>query len=126
VNIIAVLGAIHLRERLLGNYVPQLLYLVLTIGIAGMVMTRDLFNLFVFLEIVSIATYGLLGLSSDPRSIAAAFKYIVATVLASSYFLIGSVLVYHATGTLNLDELLRRADLGIISRLVCCCSFPAW
>ena len=31
-------------------------------GIQGMVMTRDLFNLFVFLEIVSIATYGLLGL----------------------------------------------------------------
>ena len=38
----------------------MLLYLLLVMGIQGMVMTRDLFNLFVFLEIVSIATYGLL------------------------------------------------------------------
>ena len=42
-----------------------LLYLILVMGINGMVMTRDLFNLFVFLEIVSIATYGLLGLDAD-------------------------------------------------------------
>jgi formate hydrogenlyase subunit 3/multisubunit Na+/H+ antiporter MnhD subunit len=105
VNIVAVLGAIHMRGLLLGRYVPQLLYLVMTIGIAGLIMTRDLFNLFVFLEIVSIATYGLLGLGTDQRSIAASFKYIIATVLASSYFLIGSTLVYYSAGTLNLDEL---------------------
>jgi len=113
VNIVAVLGAIHLRGLLRGNYAALLLYLILTMGIAGMVMTRDLFNLFVFLEIVSIATYGLLGLGSDPRALAAGFKYIAATVVASSYFLLGSVLLYYATGTLNIDELIaRRAELG--------------
>jgi formate hydrogenlyase subunit 3/multisubunit Na+/H+ antiporter MnhD subunit len=50
VNVIAILGALHLWDRLRGNYAALLLYLGLTMGINGMVMTRDLFNLFVFLE----------------------------------------------------------------------------
>ena len=45
----------------------MLLYLLLVMGIQGMVMTRDLFNLFVFLEIVSIATYGLLACGIRPQ-----------------------------------------------------------
>ena len=118
VNIIAVLGAIHLWDRLRGNYTALLLYLILTMGISGMVMTRDLFNLFVFLEIVSIASYGLFGLGTDARAVAAAFKYIIATVVASSYFLLGSMLLYYSTGTLNIDELIaRRAEMdGIIAQ----------
>ena len=62
----------------------MLLYLLLVMGIQGMVMTRDLFNLFVFLEIVSIATYGLLRLRDTPAALSATFKYLMATVLAST------------------------------------------
>ena len=62
VGLVALLGALHLWDRLKGNYGALLLYLILVMGIDGMVMTRDLFNLFVFLEIVSIATYGLLSI----------------------------------------------------------------
>ena len=65
-NVVALLGAMHLWDRLRGNYAALLLYLILVMGINGLVMTRDLFNLFVFLEIVSIATYGLLGLERTP------------------------------------------------------------
>jgi formate hydrogenlyase subunit 3/multisubunit Na+/H+ antiporter MnhD subunit len=87
-----------------------LLYVVLVMGIQGMVMTRDLFNLFVFLEIVSIATYGLLSLRDTPEAMSAAFKYVLATVLASAFFLLGTTLVYYTTGVLNIDELLSRGD----------------
>ena len=69
VNVVAVLGAWHLWDRLRDNYAALLLYLILIMGINGMVMTRDLFNLFVFLEIVSIATYGLLGLERDASGV---------------------------------------------------------
>ena len=59
VNLVALFGIGYVvREK----YPILLLYILLIVGIQGMVMTRDLFNLFVFLEIVSIATYGLLGL----------------------------------------------------------------
>lgn len=116
VNVMALLGAWHLRDRLGPNYAALLLFLLLVMGINGMIMTRDLFNLFVFLEIVSIATYGLLGLERTPDALAASFKYIMATVLASSFFLLGTVLLYHVTGTLNIDELIagRAAITGVI------------
>lgn len=110
VNVVAVLGALHLWDRLRGNYGALLLYLILVMGIDGMIMTRDLFNLFVFLEIVSIATYGLLGLSREPAALSAAFKYIMATVVASSLFLVGAVLLYHVAGTLNIDDLVNMPE----------------
>lgn len=106
VNLVALLGALHLWDRLRGNYVALLLYLILIMGINGMVMTRDLFNLFVFLEIVSIATYGLFALERTPAALAAGFKYILATVVASTFFLLGAVLMYYVTGTLNIDALI--------------------
>ncbi|MFC0217441.1 proton-conducting transporter membrane subunit [Pseudochelatococcus lubricantis] len=105
VNVVSLLGAIHLWPRLREHYGAMLLYLIGVMGINGMVMTRDLFNLFVFLEIVSIATYGLLGLAGTARSLAAAFKYIVATVIASTFFLLATALLYFTTGTLNIDAL---------------------
>ena len=79
-------------------------------GIQGMVMTRDLFNLFVFLEIVSIATYGLLSLRDTPAALSATFKYLMATVLASTFFLLGTMLLYSVTGILNIDDLIASRD----------------
>lgn len=127
VNVVALLGAWHLWERLRQSYVAMLLYLVLTMGICGMVMTRDLFNLFVFLEIVSIATYGLLGLGRTPAAIAASFNYVLATVVASAFFLLGTALLYYVSGMLNIDDLIEnRAVLtGPIATtallLILCC-----
>ena len=110
VNLTALFGAAYVvREK----YSVLLLYLLLVMGIQGMVMTRDLFNLFVFLEIVSIATYGLLGLRDTPAALSATFKFIMATVLASTFFLVGTVLLYAATGLLNIDDLI--ANRGAIS-----------
>ncbi|RDL52399.1 Na(+)/H(+) antiporter subunit A [Ensifer sp. M14] len=111
VNVVAVLGAWHLWGRLRASYPALLLYLILTMGINGMVMTRDLFNQFVFLEIVSIGTYGLLGFERTPAALAASFKYIMATVLASSFFLLGAGLLYHVTGTLNIDDMITNRAL---------------
>jgi len=105
INVVALVGASSFAR---GAYSAMLLYLLLIIGIQGMVMTRDLFNLFVFLEVVSIATYGLLSLQDTPAALAAAFKYLMATVLASTFFLMGTTLIYAATGMLNIDDLIVR------------------
>ncbi|UXN66849.1 proton-conducting transporter membrane subunit (plasmid) [Phyllobacterium sp. A18/5-2] len=45
-------------------------------------------------------------MNTHPRQLAASFKYIVATVLASSFFLVGIALLYHVTGTLNIDDMI--------------------
>jgi formate hydrogenlyase subunit 3/multisubunit Na+/H+ antiporter MnhD subunit len=103
VNLVALFGVSYVvREK----YGTILLYLLIVMGIQGMVMTRDLFNLFVFLEIVSIATYGLLSLRDTPAALSGTFKYLMATVLASGFFLIGTVLIYAQTGLLNIDNLI--------------------
>jgi formate hydrogenlyase subunit 3/multisubunit Na+/H+ antiporter MnhD subunit len=107
VNLIALLGAGYFAQE---KYATMLLYLLLVMGIQGMVMTRDLFNLFVFLEIVSIATYGLLALQDTPAALSATFKYLIATVLASNFFLIGAILLYAVTGILNIDDLIASSE----------------
>jgi formate hydrogenlyase subunit 3/multisubunit Na+/H+ antiporter MnhD subunit len=108
VNLVALLGAVYFVRV---KYAVMLLYLILVMGIQGMVMTRDLFNLFVFLEICSIATYGLLSLQETPAALSATFKYLMATVLASTFFLLGTVLLYAVTGLLNIDDLINRRDV---------------
>jgi formate hydrogenlyase subunit 3/multisubunit Na+/H+ antiporter MnhD subunit len=110
VNLVALFGATYFARE---KYGTVLIYLLLVMGIQGMVMTRDLFNLFVFLEIVSIATYGLLSLRDAPAALSATFKYLMATVLASGFFLIGTMLLYAATGLLNVDDLI--ADRAVIT-----------
>ncbi len=112
VNVVACLLAMALWDRLRGNYVALLLFLILTMGINGMILTRDVFNLFVFLEIVSIGTYGLLGLGTSRAAVQASVKYVMATVIASTFFLLGAGLIYQATGHLNIDLILGLAAAG--------------
>jgi formate hydrogenlyase subunit 3/multisubunit Na+/H+ antiporter MnhD subunit len=107
VNLVALLGAFYFVRA---KYAVMLIYLIMVMGIQGMVMTRDLFNLFVFLEIVSVATYGLLSLQETPAALSATFKYLMATVVASTFFLLGTVLLYAATGKLNIDLLVGRSE----------------
>src|SRR5690606_40042070 len=68
-------------------------------------ITGDLFNLFVFFEIMLAASYGLLLLGLQPNRIRASMQYVVINLLASSFFLIGVALIYAAAGTLNMADL---------------------
>jgi len=102
VSVAALLGAAYVARE---KYAVLLLYLLLVMGVLGMVMTRDLFNLFVFLEIVSITTYGLLSLGNSSEALSASFKFLMATVVASTLFLVGTMLLYAVTGMLNIDDL---------------------
>lgn len=101
------LSAIQMRDVLLrlGRRAMAVL-LIAVMALCGIVLTRDVFNLFVFFELVVIATGGLVLLSDDPRSPAAGFKYLVVSQVVSMLMLIGIVFVYHATGSLNIDDLI--------------------
>ena len=97
-------GAIYLQPLFRRRATTaQVLYLLMMVGASGVVMTRDLFNLFVFLEILSIATYGLLALDDRKRALAAGFKYVIAGGIASALFLLGTIYLYRLTGTFNID-----------------------
>jgi len=106
VNSVALLAAWHYLPSLKQHASALLLYLILVMGINGMIMTRDLFNLFIFIEITSIATYALIGMERTAGVLAAGFKYIMATSIASAFFLLGTIFLYYQTGTLNIDDLI--------------------
>ena len=111
VNSIALLGALHWLPSLRQHASALSLYLIMVMGINGMVMTRDLFNLFIFIEITAIATYALIGMERTGSVLAAGFKYIIATSLASAFFLLGTSFLYYLTGTLNIDDMVAQRAL---------------
>ena len=122
VNSVALLAAWHFLPALKQHASALLLYLILVMGINGMVMTRDLFNLFIFIEITSIATYALIGMERTGSVLAAGFKYIIATSIASAFFLLGTIFIYYQTGTLNIDDIIAHRELingpvGLIATL---------
>jgi len=80
-------------------------YMMMVSGMEGAILTRDLFNLFVFLEIFGIAAYVLVAYSRAGYALLAGYKYLVMSSLAMSLFLLGVLLIYRSTGTLSLDRL---------------------
>ncbi len=78
------------------------------LGLLGIALTGDLFNLFVFLEISSLSSYALISMGRDRRALAAAFQYLIMGTLGATFFLIGVGLAYAATGTLNMADLAAR------------------
>lgn len=74
-------------------------------GINGAFLTGDLFNLFVFFEVMLAASYGLMLHGSGPERIRAGLHYIAINLAASLLFLIGVALVYGTTGTLNMADI---------------------
>lgn len=111
VNLAGLLAAEHYLHRLREHAATLLLFIIMVMGIDGMIMTRDLFNLFIFIEITSLATYSLIGFERGEKQLAAGFKYIVATSLASTFFLLGTIFIYYQTGTLNIDDIVASRDL---------------
>ena len=79
------------------------LLLLLIGGLVGVVVTGDLFNLFVFLEIYSLASYALITLGGD-RAVMASFRYLILGTIAGSFYLLGIGFIYFSTGTLNMAD----------------------
>jgi len=74
-------------------------------GINGAFLTGDLFNLFVFFEVLLIASYGLMVHGGGAARVRAGVQYVVVNLVGSSLFLIGVGLIYSVTGTLNMADL---------------------
>lgn len=84
------------------------LFQLLLMGLNGAFLTGDLFNLFVFFEVLLAASYGLVLHGSGPLRVKAGLHYIAVNLAASSLFLIGVSQIYGVTGTLNMADLAQR------------------
>lgn len=87
----------------------------LVMGVQGAFLTGDLFNLYVWFEVLLISSFVLVAIGNLRAQIEAAAKYVVLNLLSSAAFLVAIALLYGATGTLNLAELsiLLREPAGV-------------
>src|SRR3954466_1689081 len=81
------------------------------LGINGAFLTGDIFNLFVFFEVMLIASYGLLLHGGGPRRLLGGFQYVAINLIASTLFLFAVGLIYAVLGTLNMADLAVKAPL---------------
>ncbi|MEF9898315.1 MAG: monovalent cation/H+ antiporter subunit D [Pseudomonas sp.] len=87
------------------------LFQIQLMGLYGAFLTADLFNLFVFFEVLLAASYGLLLHGSGRARVKAGLHYIAINLFASSLFLIGAAMLYGVTGTLNMADLAMKIPL---------------
>jgi multicomponent K+:H+ antiporter subunit D len=87
------------------------LYQLLLMGLNGAFLTGDLFNLFVFFEVLLAASYGLLLHGGGTTRVTSSLHYIAVNLAASLIFLVGVAILYGASGTLNLAQLAARWPL---------------
>ncbi|EJM21358.1 formate hydrogenlyase subunit 3/multisubunit Na+/H+ antiporter, MnhD subunit [Pseudomonas sp. GM21] len=87
------------------------LFQIQLMGLYGAFLTADLFNLFVFFEVLLAASYGLMLHGSGRPRVSAGLHYISINLLASSLFLIGAALIYGVTGTLSMADLALKIPL---------------
>lgn len=115
--IVAAIGALVMCyakqsiDRELGRarqYLFYTAYLLCLAGLLGVTITGDAFNIFVFFEISSLASYVLISLGPDRRALTAAFNYLIFGTIGATFFLIGVGLLYQMTGTLNIADLADR------------------
>jgi multicomponent K+:H+ antiporter subunit D len=109
IGLAAVLFAVARWDRAGIHFHP--LFQIQLMGLNGAFLTADLFNLFVFFEVLLAASYGLLLHGSGRARVSAGLHYIAVNLLASSLFLIGVAVLYGATGTLNMADLAQKIPL---------------
>ena len=108
VNLVAcaiALYSINYMERFTAKWKFYTLFLLMLAGMNGVVVTGDMFNLFVFLEIASVASYALVAFGTERHELEAAFKYAVMSTVGSLFILLGIALLYSYTSTLNMADI---------------------
>lgn len=99
-------------------------YLLCLSGLLGITITNDAFNIYVFLEISSLATYTLIAQGKHRKALLSGIEYLILGSIGATFYLIGIGLLYMATGTLNITDLSERIQqLDDISMLVVAFTF---
>jgi len=108
IGLCAALFSVSYMELYTSKFRYYSLFLFMVAGMNGVIITGDLFNLYVFMEIAAIASYALVAFGCEHEELEASFKYAVLGGVASSLILIGIAVVYMITGSLNMAQIADR------------------
>jgi len=106
--IVGVYSKKSIEQEISADKIPYFytIYLLLTVGLLGITITGDVFNIYVFLEITSLAAYALIAIGDD-RAPLASFNYVIMGTIGACFYLLGVGYLYIVTGTLNMADLAR-------------------
>ena len=94
------------------------IYMLFITGLMGIVITGDIFNIYVFLEISSLAGYALIAIGKKREALVASYNYLILGTIAATFLVIGIGYIYMATGTLNIADLQERLPALFHSKMV--------
>ena len=104
--VIAIYSKKSVEKELSDNIVAfYTLFMLLIAGLLGIVITGDLFNLYVFLEISSLTAYALIAVGEKRDALLASFNYLIIGTIAACFILLGIGFLYMVTGSLNIADL---------------------
>jgi multicomponent Na+:H+ antiporter subunit D len=83
------------------------LFLTMIAGMNGLILSTDLFNIYIFLEVAAIASYSLVAYGLEHDELEAAFKYLMLSVVASAFILVSIAVIFGMTGSLSLPAIAR-------------------
>jgi multicomponent Na+:H+ antiporter subunit D len=83
------------------------IYMLLVTGLMGIVVTGDIFNMYVFIEISSLASYALIASGRRREALTASYNYLILGTIGATFILLGIGHLYMATGSLNIADLSR-------------------
>ncbi len=112
ISFAATLFSSQYMERYTAKYKYYSLFLLMVAGMNGVALTGDMFNLFVFMEIASVASYALVAFGGNHEELEAAFKYLVLASIGSTLVLFGIAFIYGATGYLNMASISQAVQSG--------------
>lgn len=124
VNLIGFISLVYSIAYIKRYSAPNLYYTLFSLllaGLNGVVISGDLFNLFVFLEITSIASYALVAFGAEAEELEAAFKYLVLGSVASTLILFAIGMLLGNVSTLNMADISRSLDMSVSRNLILYC-----
>jgi multicomponent Na+:H+ antiporter subunit D len=81
------------------------LFLLMLTGMNGLILTGDMFNMFVFLELAGVSSYALVAYGTEAEELEASFKYMVLSSIAAAFILLGIGMLYSYTSSLNMADI---------------------
>ncbi|MDD5594977.1 MAG: proton-conducting transporter membrane subunit [Candidatus Omnitrophica bacterium] len=122
VSFLVMIYAISYMRRYTEKWKFHALFLSMLTGMNGVILSGDLFNLYIFLEVASISGYALVAFGTQAEDLEAAFKYAVMGTLASIFILLGIALIYSYTSSLNMADIalsLSAKPKGLLINFIC-------
>ncbi|MBS3762217.1 MAG: NADH/ubiquinone/plastoquinone (complex I) [Planctomycetes bacterium] len=124
ISFAATLFSVYYMDRYTGRPRYYALFMLMLAGMNGAILSGDMFNLYVFVEIAAVSSYALVGFGCQEEELEAAFKYAVLGAVASAFILLGVAVLYCLYGTVNMAHLSQQmegTDPGAIPRVFAFC-----